>query len=153
MKYKAASQVVFMNDIVLIGCGGRKQESGAWKACELYTSAYFKLKYKYAQSFNCPIHIISAKHHLVDIDEMIEPYDCTLKGKGKKTRMLWAEEVVRNLKEKYGNLDDYCFIILAGKDYYECLVELLGADHCKLPLNGMRIGQQNMFMKDRLENR
>lgn len=139
-----------MQQIVLVGCGSAKQKAGFYKAKDLYTSDYFKQKYEYAESLGFPIYIISALNHLLDVNDMVESYDYTLKGKSKSVKMKWGEKVVSELKEKYPNLDDCNFIILAGNDYSEPLVELLGREHCTLPVEGLPIGKQRSFFKQEI---
>lgn len=66
-----------MSKIVLIACAKNKMPHRA-KAKELYRSSLFKYSLKYAELLNPDkIFILSAKHHLLDLEREIEPYDET----------------------------------------------------------------------------
>lgn len=138
-----------MKQVVLIGCGSQKQPSGTHKAKELYTSGLFKAKWRYAESLGCPIHIISAKHHLLDPEKEIAPYDVTLKCMSAENKKKWARKVYDELKAVYrDDFKDCQFIILAGMDYYKNLIKLIGADQCTLPLAHLRQGEQMKFCNE-----
>lgn len=67
-----------MKKIVLISCSSKKQNIKT-TARNLYCSPLFKLSLEYAEKLNPDeIFILSAEHHLVNLDTIIEPYDTTL---------------------------------------------------------------------------
>ena len=139
-----------MNNVVLIGCGNQKLNDGkTHRAEELYTSGYFKLKMKYAKTFNCPIRILSAKHHVLNLDKEIEYYDKTLKKMKKNEKVEWAKEVKTELGSEF-DLTNTNFIVLAGKDYYKYLDKDLNLDLVFKDVGG--IGKQMAFMKKAIEN-
>ena len=111
-----------MKCVFLISCGRRKQSS-AVPAKELYVSPRFKRTRASVEATGCPWFIISAKHGLLDPDEVICPYDETLKGKPLDECKAWAEKVKKQMDANlpYGEI----IVILAEKDYYEHLIPYL----------------------------
>ena len=73
-----------MRQIVLISCGSKKSEKKA-KAKDLYIGSLFKNSLAYAEALKPDkIFILSALHHLLNLDKEIEPYDVTLSNVPKK---------------------------------------------------------------------
>lgn len=61
--------------IYIIACGKEKSHHPI-KARQMYTGSYFKSCLKYAESQSSDnIYILSAKYGLIELDEIIEPYD------------------------------------------------------------------------------
>jgi hypothetical protein len=85
------------------------------------------------------IYILSAKHKLLPIKKVIEPYDMTLKDFSADEKQAWSEDVLTDLKKHY-NLDKTKFVFLAGEAYKKYLEPEL--PHSESPLKGLRIGQQ-----------
>jgi len=86
--------------------------------------------------------------------EVIEPYELTLKTKGRKAKKLWADRVYRQLKEKL-DFDEISEIFFhAGMDYREYLIPLLGKDgiSVQVPLKGLRQGEQLQWYNTRTLN-
>lgn len=117
-----------MRIIVLIACASKKQSKKA-KAKDLYVSTLFNYSLKYSYSLNPDkIFVLSALHHLLDLDKEIEPYDVTLSNVPKAKRrpglkilnaqekITWGKEVVR-LLSKQSDLQHDKFIVLAGQEY------------------------------------
>lgn len=110
--------------IALISCTSNKQEYKC-SAGEMYqVSKTFSLSYDLATLCTDKIYILSAKHHLLDPNTLIEPYNLALATFDTAQRRNWAKEVVTQLKEKC-DLEQDEFIILAGKDYYQYLLPAL----------------------------
>lgn len=70
--------------LVLIPCVGPKS-STARAACDLYDSSYFRLNLEAARSLvrvygygDEAIRIVSAKHGLIELDAIVEPYETTI---------------------------------------------------------------------------
>lgn len=133
-----------MNKIVLISCVSKKLSSKA-KAGNLYTSVLFKLNLKFAKSFNTEhIYILSAKHGLIDLDDIIAPYDLTLNNMKTNDIKAWSSRVLAQLKDKCDLQKDY-FIFLAGEKYRKYLIpHIVSYD---IPLQGKRIGEQLQYLK------
>ena len=111
-----------MKCVFLISCGRRKQSSSA-PAKELYVSPRFKRARASVEATGCPWFVISAKHGLLDPNEVICPYDETLIGKPVEECKAWAEKVKEQMDANlpYGEI----IVILAEKDYYEHLMPYL----------------------------
>jgi hypothetical protein len=126
-------------DLYLVSCVSRKLDVAA-KAKDLYISPWFKKARTFVESTGSPWRILSAKHHLVDPNSTIEPYELTLKGKDSRRR--WADLVLADLRPLAESHKR--FVILAGKAYREILIadlRDLGID-IEMPMEGLGIGQQ-----------
>jgi cytoplasmic iron level regulating protein YaaA (DUF328/UPF0246 family) len=138
-----------MKKITLISCVSKKLENKA-RAEDLYISNLFKLSLEYARKQNPDdIFILSAKYGLLALDDEIEPYDETLNTMKINQRKNWAREVVKQLKAK-ADLDKDHFIILAGKKYREFLTSHLKS--YEIPLEGLSIGKQLKFLKNKVSH-
>ena len=98
--------------IALVGCGAAKRDE-ACPARDMYTSAFFSLKRQYAEQFD-DWYILSAKHGLLDPDEVIDPYDQSIEDVDTAT---WADQVEKHLD----NLGDVQLVFLCGRNYWEPL--------------------------------
>ena len=70
-----------MKNVVLVACVAGKNKKPA-PAEDLYNSDLFHKSMAYAHKLtpnDSDIYILSAKHHLLPIKKVIEPYDMTLK--------------------------------------------------------------------------
>lgn len=124
--------------IALISCTSKKKTYKC-KASELYSeSPRFALAYNYAKKNSDKVYILSAKYGLVSDDEIIEPYNETLKDKSVEERKKWSENVLKNLESKF-SLEDDEFLILAGVKYNEYLLPCI--NKYELPLKGKRMGK------------
>ncbi len=150
-----------MKSIVLISCVSKKGEKKT-KAKDLYKSTLFKLSLAYAQSLNPDkIFILSALHHLLDLETVIEPYDVTLSNVPKNKRKPglkvlnpdekkeWGDKVIEQLDGEV-DLDHDKFIILAGNEYIKPLGGRLR--NLDLPLDGLSIGERLGFLKNHTTN-
>lgn len=125
--------------VVLISCAAKKLRQAA-RAQDLYMSPLFRRQLAYARKLAPDsIFILSAKYGLVDLDEVIEPYDLTLKDLGSRDRQAWAGRVLAQLQRK-ADLSADRFIVLAGVPYRQFLTPALG--HWEAPLKGLTIGRQ-----------
>jgi hypothetical protein len=134
--------------VALIQCGKRKQTSAA-PAGELYTGALFRKSMAYARKRGATaLFILSAKHGVLGADVMIEPYEVTLNRMPKLDRVAWCERVLRQLHEQF-NLDTDHFLLLASARYREGLVEHM--KHVEVPMAGLSQGRQLQFLKEAIE--
>jgi len=128
------------------------------KAKDLYKSALFKSSLAYACKLNPDkIFILSALHHLLDLDKEIEPYNVTLSNVPKDKRKLglkilstsekkeWGKKVIKQLAEK-SDLKNDNFIILAGQEYIKPIIDNIS--RFTNPLKGLRQGERVKFLKD-----
>lgn len=128
-----------MKTIYLLSCCKQKLSVPSL-AIELYQSTGFKKSLNFALSKKPDaIHILSAKHHVVDLYSVLEPYDECLSFKPIYEQKKWAEECINSLSQKYDLKNDK-FIILAGSDYYRNLIGPGKIEIFELPLKGLSQG-------------
>ena len=123
--------------IVLISCVSKKQ-SQECMAKDLYISSSFKKSWAYANKLNPDaIYILSAKHYLLHPETSIKPYEKTLNKCKVAERKTWTEKVLKQMKEEGLDVENDKFIILAGKKYYQYLIDNKnGIKNYTLPLQG-----------------
>ena len=66
------------------------------KACEMYApSDLFSKCYEYAKTLNPDkMYILSAKHHLLPLSKVIDPYNETLNDAGVEERKQWQRKYI-----------------------------------------------------------
>ena len=144
--------------IILISCASKKH-SIKMQAKDLYNSVLFKSSLEYANSIkHDKIYILSAKHHLLDLETQIEPYDVTLSyiyPKSRKSdliilnneqKKLWGNTVISQLN-KVSDIENDIFIILAGREYIEPLEKSIKNIDNKL--RGLRNGERIKWLKNK----
>jgi hypothetical protein len=149
-----------MRTIVLIACASMKKSQRA-KAKDIYVSTLFCYSLKYAYSLNPDkVFILSALHHLLDLDKEIDPYDVTLSIIPKKKRKpglkilnskekeVWGNKVI-DMLSKQADLQNDKFIVLAGQEY----IKPIRADIKNLDdrLVGFRQGERVKYLKSQLQ--
>jgi hypothetical protein len=97
--------------LALISCSGRKGKTPA-PARFLYTGALFKKSLAFAEREYDHSVILSAKHGLLELDDVVEPYDQTLQRMPRPKREEWAQRVSEQIKSRY---DGWSYVYLAGK--------------------------------------
>ena len=121
-----------MKTVYLISCCKEKLNFAA-KAKDLYQSEGFKKRLSEALSHNPDeILILSAKHHIVELDQVLEPYDVCLSNETVGEQKKWAEICIAALKSKYDLTKDK-FVILASEDYYKNLIGQKRIENYELP--------------------
>lgn len=132
-------------DVYLISCSAEKQDKPA-PAAEMYVSPLFEKSLSFAkkqQSDNDYIKILSAKYHLTDLDQVIKPYDLTLKNFSTQQKKDWANKVYSQILDKYSLQFDR-FMFLAGNAYTEHLMSKF--KYKTDVLEGMRIGERMAYL-------
>ena len=113
-------------------------------AREIYIGSLFVKSLAYARSLKpAAIYILSAKHGLLDLEQIIAPYELSLNFMLKPQRKAWANSVCIQL----GSITDLqrdSFILLAGSRYCEGLVSYLA--HVERPMLGLSQGRQLQFL-------
>ena len=128
-----------MSKIILLSCVSQKKNVKC-KAKDLYVSPLFCKAYKYAQKLNPDkIYILSAKHHLLELDDEIEPYNLTLNDMSEVEKKEWSQMVLAEMRRKC-DLDGDEFIFLAGSNYRKYLLPSI--KNYKIPMEGLGIGRQ-----------
>ena len=134
-----------MAKICLVSCV-RSKCGRATKAKDLYISPLFRKARKYAERNADRWYILSAKHHLVDPEAVIAPYEKTLNKMPRAERREWSHQVFAQIAELSKPSDDVVF--LAGERYREDLVPLLQErGNCvSIPMRGLSIGRQLQWL-------
>ena len=143
-------------ELILIGCSKSKLNHRR-PAYLFYTGDLFQKQMSYAENILLPLNnyksdimILSAKHGLIGVDKLVEPYDMSLNNFNAFERGHWARRVesqIYDLSIDYDNI-----IFLAGKNYREPLGSFLPYK-TEQPLKGLGIGEQKQFIKNALDNR
>ncbi len=88
--------------VALVACCGEKADHPA-PARELYQSHLFRLSLAYAERIlGGEVYILSAQHGLVRLDQVLEPYDLSLREMDAEERAWWGHEVEMQLAEVLG---------------------------------------------------
>lgn len=135
-----------MQHVALIACSSKKLDEPA-PARDLYQSALFRKSLSYVQEVLEPdcAFVLSAKHHLLPLDQVIEPYDVTLNEMSAAEIRDWSSRVLAEL-EKETDTEEDRFTFLAGQTYRRYLVpELVNTE---VPMEGLRIGEQLQFLSE-----
>ena len=143
--------------IILIACVSQKADKRTI-AKDVYISQLFKSSLAYAQKLKPDkIFILSALHHLLDLNKEIEPYDVTLSSVPKNKRKVglkiltssekkvWGKKVIEQLSNQT-NLQNDEIIFLAGQQYIKPLINYI--PHYKNPLLGLKQGERLKFLKE-----
>ena len=139
-----------MKHVALISCGKRKAAHPA-PARDLYQGDLFRKSLRYAEEVleADEMFILSAKHGLVALDEVIAPYEQTLNRMPAAEVRAWGRRVVDELRAET-DLEQDRFTILAGANYRKHLTPAL--KHVDVPIEGLRFGEQLRFFKEALED-
>lgn len=138
-----------MVKVVLISCV-RKKLNYKSEAQNIYNSPLFRKNLQYAKSFGTDkIFILSAKHGLLRLDEVIEPYERTLNKMSDDEIKQWSEMVLEQLK-KVSNLNEDEFIFLAGEKYRKYLLPY--TKNHQIPMQGLGIGRQLKWLTEKNKN-
>ncbi len=116
-----------MKTIALVPCSSKKKQTKKpIEAKDLYIGPFFKKALECAKSLRPDIiYILSAKHHLVELNQKLSNYDMKLSSKTKDQKE-WASIVLRQLEEKGIDLDYDKIFFLTGKKYYENILSEIG---------------------------
>lgn len=124
--------------VVLIGCCKEKGEAPA-PARELYRSDLFRKSLSVAEKMGDQVLILSAEHGVVHPDQVLAPYDTTLRSFDPARLAEWKERVAAQLAEATGGAR-VRLVLLAG-ELYRPAVEV------ETPLAGMGIGARLGWLK------
>lgn len=140
-----------MRRIALVSCVSKKQNAPT-KARDQYISDWFKKAREYVEGNYDAWYILSAEYGLLFPDQLISPYNKSLKDIQPINRKQWALQVYQALtaiEQEPCQAD-----IFAGRLYRQHLGELLKQQFVvAVPLANMGIGQQlSWFKKNRVCN-
>jgi len=124
-----------------VSCARRKLTHRA-RARDLYVSPLFKKSSAVARQHFDAWYILSAKHGLVDPDEILEPYDVTLSSMSLRERQEWGTKAFLQFRRVSEDSDRVTF--LAGEMYRQPLIPYLEkcGNSTYAPMAGLSIGKQ-----------
>lgn len=133
------------NRLYLVSCVSRKLAHPA-VARDLYVSPWFRKARAHVEAREKPWFILSAKLGLVDPEEVISPYDTTLRSMKATDRRQWAEGVIDQIEDRALLADE--IVILAGRVYRTDLIDWLQTrfGHVSIPMEGLGIGRQLQWL-------
>jgi hypothetical protein len=132
--------------VALVSCVKAKRTSAA-PAGDLYTSQLFRALRAYAVTHADAWYVLSAEHGLLRPDQVVAPYQRTLKAMPKRERIAWATGVQQQLLAVLPTGAEV--ILLAGVRYREGLVPFLRTHGfaVTVPLERLGIGKQLQKLK------
>ena len=156
--------------IALIGCGRRKRSHAA-PARELYTGSLFQACRDWAETHADAYWIASSKHMIVTPDQVIEPYDLSLRDLDADTRRWRTRQIQLHFRSRW---IDFCrfekgpsgfivavdrprVVLLASRDYlfgfHEWRERHPGDSfEFETPLAGLGIGQQMAWFRQQVRD-
>ena len=136
------------NFFALISCS--KSKGGHRDiARDMYVSPLYRKSVQLAELWGVPFYILSAKYGLLHPEELIEPYEQTLKTATKKEKQDWGQRVDKQIRE----LPRKKFIVLAGDDYFVPLVEAGSGDPLDYfaPMRSLSLGTRLAFLNEAMK--
>lgn len=119
-------------------------------AKDLYISPFFKKMRRYAEQNSDGWFILSAKHGVLQPEQVIPFYECTLNEMPKQARVDWAKLVQHQLLELLPA--GAVVVVLAGDRYREGIVPFLKSHGftVEVPMDGMKFGPQQRWLKEQI---
>jgi len=162
---KEIAELVDKHVVALIACGKSKldlDDGETAPAKDLYTSAYFGLKWDFSDVFCDESFILSAKHNLLSPEEQIEYYNASLTKRhdsyiGDEAVEIWGDDTCCELEEyeqqKPENVD-IAYVILASGNYVDQINPFLNGKCVIHPFEERDFsgnGDQMGWMKEQIE--
>jgi len=111
-----------MQKIILVTCV-KPKKGYKCAAKDLYEGDLFKQLMGFAANKNpAKIFILSGKHHLLDLEMEIEPYDVNLNHVSEEALKDWSAKVLAQLIDKGCDLQQDYFYLLTNETYRRHLV-------------------------------
>lgn len=107
----------------------------------MYGGSLFKKSLQYCRLHYEHIYILSAKYGVLELNQVIEPYDLTLKNMSKLERAAWYRKVSNQMLEMK---IPQPFVFYTGHLYNDPFAGIK-------PLNGLGLGQQLQYFTERLK--
>jgi len=130
----------------LISCVKTKRKKSC-EAKDLYISDLFKKSLAYSLQNYDKTYILSAKYGFLELTDIIEPYELTLKNQNEEFKKKWSYKVFLKIIERH-NINTTTFYFLCGENYRKYLIKKL---IYKIPLQGLRNGKQLEFYKKNIK--
>ena len=136
-----------MTQVAFVSCSKLKGEHKA-PAAALYTSALFRKSLLAAYEKSKKVYIISAKHGVLNLGDIIEPYDRTLKAMSRADRTVWAETTSVQLAKLLRSGDVINFY--CGEEYIAPLRRKMTQIGARLvePLSGLSLGKRLQHLRN-----
>lgn len=143
---------ISMSTILLLSCTKSKLDHSA-PAQELYSaSPMFKKTLEYGKTLKPDkTYILSAKHHLVSLDQELAPYEKTLKEMPKDEKESWGEEVNKQMLSKGIKPNQDKFIFLTGSEYMKPLLKYIPEQNIETPMAGKRFGERLSWLNSQVQ--
>lgn len=133
-----------MNRIGLVSCASTKLSHPS-PARDLYTSPLFRKACAYAELTCKSWYILSAKHGLLNPEQVIEPYDLKLSTAQANQ---WADQVREQLAVELADTPRVVLVTLAGTRYQTVLHPCQWP--FQIPIKGLGIGRQLSWLTNQL---
>jgi hypothetical protein len=137
--------------LTLVSCCGPKLDRIA-PARDLYRSPMFQKSARWAERKGDSWLVLSARHGLIRPDEMLEPYNQTLKAMTKAQRDAWARQVVTQMRSWASDrsVTSLHVTLLAGATYATWTPLAHDLARVVQPLQGMSIGYRLKWLTEQL---
>jgi cytoplasmic iron level regulating protein YaaA (DUF328/UPF0246 family) len=113
------------NSKVVIIAGTKRQRGYPCKARNMYDkSRLFKKSLAYAQKISREIFVISAKHGIVHLDDVITPYETTMETKTEMELFDWRKYIIGQFRRLF-DIENTEFILLTEENYFETFIRHL----------------------------
>jgi hypothetical protein len=137
--------------IAIVGCGKRKRAE-EWCARDLYTGGVTLARFRYAEREASDWRILSALYGVIHPDEVVEPYDYTIRDLREAGRIeQWASNAAFEIFHLTVVEQDRDVELHLGEAYARPLVPELEARGLtpRLPVRGLGTGKLLSWYKDR----
>lgn len=132
--------------VALVSCVKSKQTKPT-AAQDLYSSPLFRGMRTYAEAVSDRWFILSAKHGLLEPEQVIEPYELTLNRLGKQERARWASAIADAVERLVPA--DTRLVVLAGAAYVADLEPLLRRRYTvDVPMRGLKLGNRLRWLRE-----
>jgi len=113
-----------MRTVALISCCKNKLPHRS-KVKDLYVSSSFKVNMSNSNLISPDVkYVLSAKHGLLKMDDVIDPYDVTLNNMSEPEVISWSNKVFNQLRS-LEDIPNTNFVIYADDNYSRHLSKLL----------------------------
>ena len=130
--------------IVFLSCVKSKQTKRC-AAKDMYISDLFKKSLEYAKQLRPrKIYILSAKYGLLELEDVIEPYELTLNTMTQSQQKIWAYKVLKQCQQKNIDFNERA-VFLCGNNYRKYLTRKF--NKAEMPLKNLGIGKQLQYYK------
>lgn len=147
--------------VALVACSYSKRTT-ALPVRHLYNGQLFRCAVRYAGATCDSWHVLSAKHHVLDPDDVVAPYDLCIGHLRRRSAQAatCTEKYLATQWAIHVRADLFCgesprvrpgdtVVLLAGKAYREPLLPWMGGSvRIECPLEGLGIGRQMSWLNE-----